>query len=380
MNMKKVKIISIILVAVLLFGGIGVFLNSTLSSDPLIEHIVPLIRIENIYKDKYEPVRVSYWKNVQQIVNQGAEVVSSKWSVGDTFIDRFNGTTVIIRLVDIAEDGTCTFMMDSVLDSPLTYSVKTWDVEDYRIPLEDLLYDDDEGNERLMPLVVKGVQGEYMLVYYEKPEQYLSFDYHWRANGMYDPEWTFAESFDFHFEYSIFSLGSDLDPSVLPNYYYLVEFELDDFVQWDWVELDLKYQTLVSEDLKRYAVDFRLPYAAELGIGDLQGHGANKDVVWDYFKDCYSYDESGFSLVDQDTYQIYYFDSVVPIEQQLKYSSFKGSISSFWLEDKLVPQQGHPSRFYVNESGKLLLVDSYMPLMEPISGSFMPCFKIKPQR
>lgn len=336
--------------------------------------------VENVYETPYRPVDVSYWEMVQRFVNQGPNMVKSKWSVGDVFIDSFNGSSVMVRLVDIAEDGTCTFMMDSVLDQTMTYNVQMFDIVNDVIPEEYIMEVDEQGNKTYYPLVVRGALGEYFLVLYAPPEDRLMYSYSWRANGMYEPDWTYTESFDFNVNYSMISLGTSFDDSIFNGYpYFLLEVDLNgDYVNQEWIEVKPDYASCVSEDLKKYAVDFRLPYAEELGIGDLQGNGAAQDVVWDLFKNLYVFDENGLTVTDQTVCIVYNFIGSYNVE--LNYSLFLGDQVNFWLEDTTMPEGWHPSRYYVDESGQLLLIDTYMPLSEPIYGSFMPCFKIKPQR
>ena len=376
------KVVSFILVIVLIGGCSAAFVD--LNSPSLMKDSSISVEgfVENVYPDKFTPNVISYWGSVQNLVNQGPGVVKTKWSVGDLFVDSFNGSSVMVRLVDIAEDGTCTFMMDPVLEAPLTYDIITYDLEDYEINLDFLYSDDEEGNRTWYPLVVRGELGEYFLVLYEPPEDKLLLEYHWKANGMYEPDWMYTEHFDFNVDYSLISLGTTFDPSVLnSDYYHLEEINCDgSYMMTEWVELDPKYKTCVSEDLKNYAVDFRLPYAEELGIGDLKGNGAAQDVIWDCFKDLYSFDENSLTVTDQNVYMIHYFEGGALVEAEMNYSLFMGDQVNFWLEDTATPEFGHPSRFYVDESGQLLLIDKLMPLPEPISGAFMPCFKIVPQR
>lgn len=375
--MKRNKIVALILSVITFFGVVGAFVYLADAPEMSIEQTKQPVRVENIYQDKYEPVKVSYWQKVQNIVNQGKNVVESTWSIGDTFVDSFNGSTVFVRLVDIAEDGTCTFMMDSVLESPLTYEIMTWDVDRHEVDLDYLYSDDEEGNRTWFPLVVRGLIGEYFLVLYEPPEDKLLLDYHWKANGMYDPNWIETESFDFNVGYSMFSLGMTFDPSVLKCEYYLLEFEADQELKCDWGELDIKYKTCVSEDLMKYAQDFRLPYAEELGIGDLFMNGAREENVWDYFRENCVFDENALTLIDKQSYFVHSFPTGEAEELSLYYSSFKGGFSNFWLEDLSFADL--PCRFYVDELGDLHLIPKDLPLNEPISGSFRPCFKIKPQ-
>ena len=379
--MTKFKLIALILSVVSFFGEMALLIHMVDTPSASTDQTKEIVRVENVYEENYEPIRVSYWENVQNIVNQGYEVVTSTWSVGDIFIDCFNGESVIVRLVDIAEDGTCTFLMDSVFEGPLTYDILTYDVVDEQIPLDQLYSDDAEGNRTWVPLVVRGLIGEYYLVTYEPPTDLTSpflLNYHWKANGIFEPDWTYSEAFDFNLKYSIASLGTDFDVSVLGLDYYLIEFEADEFLQQEWVELDLSYKKYISEDLKQYAEEFRLPCAEELGIGDLSANGAKKDKVWVYFRDFCEFDEQDLTVIDKQSCVVHYFSSDITDEFLLNYSSFKGEFANFWLED--VTFTDLPSRFYVAENGILHIVPKDMPLNEPVVGSFMPCFKIRPQR
>lgn len=377
------KIFVLLVVLALIGGTSAVFVgNNNVPDDEITSVDKGVSKVENVYETPYLPAKVSYWEFVQRIVNQGVEAVQSEWAVGDVFVDNFNDSSVMVTLVDIAEDGTCTFMMDSVLEQTLTYSVITYDINEYEIDLDYLYSDDENGNRTWIPLVIRGEIGEYYLVLYEPPEDQFLMEYHWKANGMYEPDWTYTEAFDFNVEYSMIALGTTFDDSIFKgNPYYLLEFNVDsEFIMYDWIDVEPNYAACVSDDLLKYAADFRLPFAEELGIGDLEGNGANQTIVWDYFSEHYSFDDNGIGVTDQTVYNVYNFDGIGPVEKDMKYTSFKGEFFNFWLEDTATPELGHPSRFYVDESGKLLLIDTYMPLDEPIYGSFRPCFMIKPQQ